>query len=65
MGSTPPRGGLKKGTKVPTIDVATRGGDNIKCAMYKTAPRIWALRVRALQSRCLDGHLSGHFYPHR
>jgi hypothetical protein len=65
MGSTPPRGGLNKGIKVPTIEVATRGCDNIKCVMYKTAPRIWALRVWVLQSRYLGGYLSGCSYPHR
>ena len=39
MGRIPPRSGLNKGTKVPTIDVATQGCDNIKFVMYKTAPR--------------------------
>jgi hypothetical protein len=47
---------------VPTIDVATQGCDNIKCAMYKTAPRIWVLRVWVLQSRYLGGYLNGYFY---
>jgi hypothetical protein len=65
MGSTPPRGGLNKGTKVPTIDVTTRGCDNIKCTVCKTAPRIWVLRVWVLQSRHLGGYLGGYFYPHR
>ena len=57
--------GLNKGTKVPTIDVATQGCDNVKCVMYKTAPRIWVLRVWVLQSRHLGGYLSGYLYPHR
>jgi hypothetical protein len=55
MGSMPPRGGLNKGTKAPTIDAVTTqgGGDNIKCVMDKSAPRIWVLRVWVLQSRYL------------
>ena len=65
MGSIPPGGGLNKGTKVPTIDVTTQGCDNIKHVMYKTAPRIWVLRVWVLQSRYLGGYLNGYFYPHR
>jgi hypothetical protein len=39
-----PRGGLNKGTKARTINVATQGCDNIKYVMDKTAPRIWVLR---------------------
>jgi len=53
-----PRGGLNKGTKVRTINVATQGCDNIKYVMDKTAPRIWVLRVWVLRSRCLGGHLA-------
>ena len=55
MGSIPPpRGGLNKSTRVPTIDVTTQGRDNIKHVMDKTAPRIRVLRVWALlQSRVL------------
>ena len=65
MGNTLPRGGLNKGTKVPTADVTTQGRDNIKCTMCKTAPRIWVLRVWVLQSRYLGGCLNEYFYPHR
>jgi hypothetical protein len=53
-----PRGGLNKGTKVRTINVATQGCDNIKYVMDKTAPRIWVLRVWVLRSRYLGGYLA-------
>ena len=58
MGSIPPGGGLNKGTKAPTIDVATHGCDDIKRVVDKTAPRIWVFPVWVLQSRYLGGCLA-------